>query len=166
MTEPRWLALARADLGIREIPGIANNPLLMRRFASITKALGVAYNSDATPWCGAMMAWWMTQCSIAPPAIAIRAKSWATWGANLRTDRLAPGAVLVFGRDGGGHVAQYLSETATHYVCLGANQGDAVNIARFPKSRLLASRWPKGEPVIGGPVKLAASGAAISRSEA
>jgi uncharacterized protein (TIGR02594 family) len=166
MTEPRWLKLARADLGLRETPGIANNPVLMRRFASITKALGVAYNGDATPWCGAILAWWMTQCCIPTPLVAIRAKSWAGWGANLRPERLAPGAVLVFGRDGGGHVGLYVGEDATHYHVLGGNQGDAVTIARIAKSRLLASRWPRGEPVIGGPVRLAASGVRVSTGEA
>ena len=166
MTEPRWLKLARADLGIRETPGIANNPLLMRRFASITKALGVLYNADSVPWCGATMAWWMSQCGIAPPPIAIRAKSWATWDSNLATDKLAPGAVLVFEREGGGHVTLFVGEDATHYHCLGGNQGDAITITRIAKGCCIARRWPKGEPVIGGTVRLTAADAPISRSEA
>jgi uncharacterized protein (TIGR02594 family) len=165
MTDPRWLKLARTDLGIRETPGVANNPVLMKRFSSITKALGIFYNADSVPWCGAMMAWWMTQSLIAPPAIAVRAKSWATWGSNLAADKLAPGAVLVFEREGGGHVAMYVGEDSTHYHCLGGNQGDAISITRIAKSRCVARRWPKGEPVIGGSVKLTAAGASVSRGE-
>lgn len=166
MTEPRWMKLARTDLGIRETPGVANNPVLMKRFSSITKALGIVYNADSVPWCGAIMAWWMTQSGITPPLIAVRAKSWATWGANIAADRIAPGAVLVFEREGGGHVALYVGEDSTHYHCLGGNQGDAITITRIAKSRCVARRWPKGEPVNGKPVKLLASGAPVSTSEA
>jgi uncharacterized protein (TIGR02594 family) len=165
MTEPRWLKLARTDLGIRETPGVANNPVLMKRFSSITKQLGILYNADSVPWCGAMMAWWMQQCGITPPLIAVRAASWAGFGANLDKTKLAPGAVLVFERKGGGHVALYVGEDATHYHCLGGNQGDAITITRIEKTRCVARRWPKGEPVTGGPVKLDAKGAPVSRSE-
>jgi len=165
-TEPRWLTLARTDLGIRETPGVANNPVLMKRFAGITKALGIAYNADSVPWCGAIMAWWMTQCQLTPPAIAVRAKSWASWGSALAADRLAPGAVLVFERAGGGHVTLYLGEDSTHYHCLGGNQGDAITITRIEKSRCVARRWPKGEPVTGVPQKLDRAGVPVSKSEA
>jgi uncharacterized protein (TIGR02594 family) len=162
----RWLALARADLGVREVPGVANNPLLMRRFSAITKALGIAYNADSVPWCGAIMAWWMTQCGIKPPAIAVRAKAWAEFGVPLTAAQLAPGAVLVFGREGGGHVGLYVGEDASHYHVLGGNQGDAISIMRIMKGRCVARRWPAGEARPGGPVKLAASGAAASSNEA
>lgn len=163
MTEPRWLALARTDLGVREAPGIANNPLLIRRFASITKLLGTAYNADSVPWCGAMMAWWMSQCHIPTPPIAIRAKSWATWGQKL--DRAIPGAVLVFARDGGGHVALYVGEDAGRFYCLGGNQGDRISIVPIEKARCIAIRWPAGEKPVGTPIQMA-SAASSSRSEA
>jgi uncharacterized protein (TIGR02594 family) len=164
MTEPRWLTLARADFGVRETPGVANNPVLMKRFASITKLLGIAYNADSVPWCGAIMAWWMKQCNVATPAIAVRASSWATWGMPLV--RPVPGAVLVFTRQGGGHVTLYLGEDATHYYCLGGNQSDAITIARLEKSRKPAIRWPKGEPLTGKPVMMAAGGVPVGGSEA
>ena len=165
--EPRWLTLARSDLGIRETPGVANNPVLMKRFASITKALGVLYNADSVPWCGAGMAWWMIQCGIATPAVAVRAASWAGWGRALSPAQLAVGAVLVFQRPGGGHVALYVGEDLTHYHCLGCNQGDAISIVRVEKARCIARRWPPGEPAVPGrPLILVAGNAASSKNEA
>lgn len=166
MLEPRWLKLARADLGIREVPGVANNPVLMKRFSSITKALGIAYNADSVPWCGAIMAWWMSQCGIKPASIAVRAKAWASWGEPVPSNALSLGTVLVFEREGGGHVALYVGEDTTHYHVLGGNQGDAISIMRLAKSRCVARRWPSGEPRTGGPVKLTAAGAPTSRNEA
>lgn len=66
--------------------------------------LGVAFNADDTPWCGVFAAACLQEAGVDPPAFAVRAKGWADWSANLRPDRLAPGAVLVFEREGGGHV--------------------------------------------------------------
>ena len=101
------------------------------------------------------------------PPLALRAKSWADWGANLRAERLAPGAVLVFEREGVGHVGFYVGEDSTHYHVLGGNQDDAVTVARLARSRMIASRWPKGAPVIGGPVRLSErAGVPVSRNEA
>ena len=163
-TEPRWLKLARADLGIREVPGVADNPVLVKRFASMTKIIGWLFNKDSIPWCGAIMAWWMNQCGIKPPLAPAIALSWAKWGTAL--SKPVPGAVLVFTRDGGGHVTLYVGEDATHYHCLGGNQGDAITIARLAKSRKPAIRWPAGEPVVGAPVQLTSKGLPTGVSEA
>lgn len=103
---------------------------------------------------------------LAPAPIAVRASSWAPWGANLRPDRLASGAVLVFRRPGGGHVGFYVGEDSRCYRVLGGNQGDAVSVAWIEKSRCIARRWPTGEPVIGRPVLFRDLGGPISRDEA
>lgn len=166
--DPAWLAAARAKLGTREAAGPANNPTILgwaKRLGG--KIVGMAYNADSVPWCGLFVATCVKEAGIEPPPIAVRAKSWATWGARLRPERLAPGAVLVFEREGGGHVGFYVGEDATAYHVLGGNQGDAVSITRIAKNRLFASRWPRGVDVIGGPVQMAArAGVPLSRNEA
>ena len=129
--------------------------------------LGIIYNADDVPWCGVFVAQCLDEAGIVSPSFAVRAKSWADWGANLRTERLAPGAVLVFEREGGGHVGFYVGEDSGSYHVLGGNQGDAVSIARIAKARLIASRWPKNVAVIGGPVRLSErAGVPLSRNEA
>lgn len=165
--EPAWLLAARAKLGTREAPGSANSPTILGWAKRLgTKVLGMVYNADSVPWCGLFVATCMAEAGIQPPSIAVRAKAWATWGANLRVERLAPGAVLVFEREGGGHVGFYVGHDNTHFHVLGGNQGDCVSIMRIARNRLAASRWPKGVPVVGGPVNMAANAAHASTNEA
>ena len=121
----------------------------------------MVYGADSIPWCGLFVAQCMTEAGIKPPPIAVRAKAWATWGDPCPPQR---GAVLVFQRDGGGHVGFYSGETASAYRVLGGNQGDAVSEVLISKSRCIAVRWPKGLPQNGGRTFVAAG--AISTNEA
>jgi uncharacterized protein (TIGR02594 family) len=166
-TEPAWLIAARAKLGTREAPGVANNPTIMGWAKKLgTKVLGIAYNGDSVPWCGVFCAACVQEDGLTPPPIAVRAKAWATWGQNIRPERIAPGAVLVFERSGGGHVGFYVGEDKTNYHVLGGNQGDRVSIMRLEKSRCIARRWPLGRDVIGGPKAMTATaGVPLSRNE-
>jgi uncharacterized protein (TIGR02594 family) len=165
--DPAWLATARASLGLREAPGPANNATIIGWARKLgTKLVGMFYNADSVPWCGLFVAHCMAQNGLTPPPVPVRAKSWAEWGARLQFSRLSPGAVLVFVREGGGHVGFYVGEDATHFHVLGGNQGDCVSIARLPKQRCIAARWPRGVPVLGAPVKLTSAGAPVSAGEA
>lgn len=130
------------------------------------KRLGIAYTADSVAWCGLFVGWAMVKANLEPPAVCVRAKAWVAWGAKLRAERLSPGAIMVFDRSGGGHVAFYIGEDATHYHVLGGNQSDAVNVMRIAKDRCIARRWPRGVPVTGRPVWLDAKGAPVSTNEA
>ena len=67
------------------------------------------------------------------------ARNWALLGREAR----GYGAVGVFSRGAtSGHVGFLVGEDDTCYHVLGGNQGDAINVARVEKWRLLASRWP------------------------
>jgi len=167
-SEPAWLAAARAKLGTREAAGAADSATIMGWAKRLgTKILGMAYNADSVPWCGVFVAACMQEAGLEPAPIAVRAKAWAEWGARLQFGRLTPGAVLIFERPGGGHVGFYVGEDATAFHVLGGNQGDCVSITRITKSRCIAARWPKGEPVIGGPVQMkAVAGVPLSANEA
>lgn len=161
MTEPVWLGIARKYVGTREIPGPKHNATIM----GWLKRLGSWIKDDETPWCGSFVAAVMQEAGLPYPDMYPRAKAWADYGARLQTHLLAPGAILVFARQGGGHVGFYVGEDANFYHVLGGNQSNSVNTTRIAKSRLVASRWPKGQPVKGGPVWLKANGE-ISSNEA
>ncbi|KQV66653.1 TIGR02594 family protein [Caulobacter sp. Root343] len=164
MAEAPWLAVARALIGTRETPGPANNPKIMDWANKLGgKKLGVAYAGDAVPWCGLFAAHCVNAVGLALPPIAVRASAWSSWGL-----RVTPcvGAILVFTREGGGHVGFYVGEDETHFLVLGGNQGDQVSIVKIAKDRLSACRWPGGVPLTGKPFRVTASGAAISGNEA
>ncbi len=164
----QWLTIARALIGTTEVPGAANNPVIMSWGNRLgARVLGIAYGSDAVPWCGLFTAWCAHQAGIAPPRIAIRAKAWATWGQALPLTGTPPlGAIAVFERKGGGHVGFVDSVNADGSLnILGGNQGDAVNVRRFGRDRLIALRWPAGVP-LGAPARLAAAAAANTTGEA
>ncbi|QCB40914.1 TIGR02594 family protein [Sphingomonas sp. PAMC26645] len=157
VTEPKWLKAARAKLGTKEAAGSANSATILGWAKRLgTKILGMVYNADSVPWCGVFVAYCLQEDGIEPAAIAVRATSWSTWGSALRPERLAPGAVLVFERPGGGHVGFYVGEDPTAYHVLGGNQGDTVSVVRIAKDRCIARRWPSGRAVIGKPVQMAA----------
>lgn len=163
--DPAWVAYARTLIGVREVAGPGNSPRIMAWIKALGPRLGVDVRDDATPWCGTFA----SHCiSVALPGerlprVPVRAKSWAEFG--VAAPMAAPGVVLVFGRQGGGHVGFYLGEDATHFHVLGGNQGDAVSIARIAKSRCVAMRWPVGVRFAGRPVSLAAS-APVTANEA
>lgn len=165
--DPAWLKAARAKLGTRETPGPANNGTIMgwaKRLGA--KIIGIAYNADSVPWCGVFVAACMQEAGLPSAPIAVRAKAWATYGQRLRFERIAPGAILVFQRPGGGHVGFYVGEDGTAFHVLGGNQSDAVTITRIAKDRCIASRWPDGVPVTGSRVLLATNSTPLSRNEA
>jgi uncharacterized protein (TIGR02594 family) len=172
--EPAWLRHARSLLSTLEVAGTANSPTILSWAKRLgTKVLGMAYNADSVPWCGLFVAQCLAAGGIDLAAagmhrqrVAVRATAWSAWGSNLRLTHRAPGAILVFVRPGGGHVGFHVGEDATHFHVLGGNQGDKVSIVRIDKSRLVAARWPMGEPVAGRPVRMAASAIGVSQNEA
>lgn len=148
VTEPAWLQEARRLIGTRELPGAANNPIIMAWGNRLgARVLGIAYGADSVPWCGLFAAWCVHQHGIVPPKIAIRAKAWAGWGDALSVTATRPplGAIAVFTRQGGGHVGFVVAVHRNGDLdILGGNQGNEVNVRRFARSRLTAVRWPPG----------------------
>jgi uncharacterized protein (TIGR02594 family) len=138
--EPKWLEIAREDLGVEEISGPQANPRVMAYFKA-AKANWV--KDDATPWCGAAMAAWVVLGGYAPPAEAVRARAWLDWGIPLEKPRVGCVCVLQRGNDEkSGHVTLWLEDRGDRFLGLGGNQGDAVSITAFPKRDILGYRWP------------------------
>ena len=136
LSEPVWLHNARLDLGQCETRGPNDSPWIRRMLKKLnaTWLLG-------QPWCGGAVAKWMGDYNIPIPTEWYRAKAWATWGTELKGPRT--GCIVVFSRQGGGHVGLIVGSTENgNYLVLGGNQGDTVSIREFSHERVLAFRWP------------------------
>ncbi len=158
--EPRWLTIARQGIGQREIPGSAENGWIVNLWKKIKRG---GIKSEDVPWCAAFVGACLEDAGIRSSRFE-SAISYATWGVSLRDP--VHGCIAVFTRDGGGHVGFVVGQDAMGRVLiLGGNQGNAVSIAAFPRNRVVAWRWPSGEPIPMGR-SLALASAAASTSEA
>lgn len=134
-----WMPIARAEIGIKELPGPQDNPRILEYLSSTTLA-GPSRDNDETPWCSAFANWCLERAGYEGTDSAW-ARSWLTWGVALPVP--VEGAVTVFDRGGaGGHVAFFIGETPSGIRVLGGNQRNQVTISEYPRSRLLGCRLP------------------------
>jgi len=140
---PYWLDRAYRYRGMREIPGKQHNPTIIKWL----KGLKAWWSEDETPWCGTFVAEMLRQSGVELPKHWYRALAWRDYGIPV-TPRM--GCIMVKERKGGGHVFFYAGETPTHYLGLGGNQANCVNITPFPKQGVKYSfRWPSSVPAVG-----------------
>lgn len=134
-----WMPIALAEEGVKEFPGAGDNPRIVDYLRSTTLPAPIA-SQDETPWCSAFVNWCVERSGFEGSDSAW-AKSWANWGKKLTTPRR--GCIAVFNRGtNSGHVAFFLGQTATHVKIFGGNQGDAVKVMNYPKSKLIGYRVP------------------------
>lgn len=163
---PPWLNVMRSLTGTKEVAGPGANPVITgmtteiaRRFPDMkTYCDQRAWDTDETPWCGVSSGYCMAVSGIRPPFKAGSdtdcfgwAKSWAD-DPNytvLKVPRV--GCVVVLSRSGGGHVTFYESTSGSNYMCRGGNQANAISLAPFPKSNIVALVWPNAEPIPAPP---------------
>jgi uncharacterized protein (TIGR02594 family) len=140
--EPAWLAIARTLIGQREIPGPKHNSWIAKGWARLGAGW---FSNDETPWCGFFVAHCIDAVGLPFPGKGLfaRAKAWLDWG---KPSKPVLGAVVVFGRAGGGHVGFLVGESASNWYVLGGNQANAVNITPIAKARALGYRWPASLP--------------------
>lgn len=149
MNELPWLAFARLQLGIKEVPGPGQNPAIQAMFRDAFTAVGQAeklklpvWRDESTPWCGVFVAYVLAHCDLAHriPLGFPLARAWQRAGAKL--EEPAYGCVVVFSRGAGGHVGFVVGrDQNNHLLVLGGNQGDSVSIRPFNRNRVLAYRW-------------------------
>lgn len=163
---PRILMQALSLHGIKEKIGPENNPTILGWAKEIGGDVAHTYKADAIPWCGLFMGVCCVRAGLEVPATPLWALSWAKWGIAAPAPML--GDVLVFKRDGGGHVGIYVGEDPAAFHVLGGNQGDAVSITRISRQRFHAARrtaWVFKQPENVRRIQLQAGGE-LSQNEA
>jgi uncharacterized protein (TIGR02594 family) len=147
MADPIWLSVARAFVGLTEHVGPGSNPVIMQ-WARDIGAPGW-YDDDDKPWCAVALNRWLLASQLPLSGSGyelLRAASFRDYGQEMALGP-ALGSILVFSREGGGHVGLYTGESANHVRVLGGNQGNQVSETWIGKARLVATRWPPGVPV-------------------
>ena len=143
MEQLPWLAAAWAELGQREVRGNADNARIRAFFRDVGHP---ATLHDEVAWCAAFAGACLERAGFASTR-SLMARSYLRWGEELEDGRFGAVAVLSRGADpAAGHVGFLLGETASHVMLLGGNQGDAVSVAAYPKTRLIGLRWPQAVP--------------------
>ncbi len=134
-----WLAVARAEIGVRTFPPGQSNP----RISTYHTGTNIQGYDDKASWCSSFVNWVLAQGGFAGTGSAL-ARSWLTWGEPLEAP--LPGCIAVLWRDEPsgwkGHVGFWLREDATHVHLLGGNQLDEVREHTYPRLCVLGYRWP------------------------
>lgn len=136
----KWMDVANSLKGTKEAPGSVDNPVIIGWAKGLGGWIGQYYTKDEIPWCGLFVAHCINKVGLPFSQKSLSAREWLNWGVECKPQY---GAVMVFGRDGGGHVGFYDSEDSVAYNILGGNQSDSVCISRISKDRFIGARWPK-----------------------
>lgn len=138
-TEVTAYSLAQRFVGLQEIPGQAASPIVLSMLQLDAKWVA----DDETPWCSAFVnaiAWLLDL----PRSRSLAARSWLKVGVQVPLEQARVGfdvVVLTRGRSGAsGHVGFYAGHSAGTISLLGGNQGNAVSVATFARTRLLDVR--------------------------
>lgn len=156
---PKLLLEALKLYGTLETPGDKNNPVIIGWAKELGENIEDVYKADSVPWCGLFAAYVCHKAELTYSKNPLWALSWSSWGNPVDKPMLSD--ILVFTRNGGGHVSLYCGEDDTHYHCLGGNQSDSVCITRIAKSRLYCARrtkWKISQPDNIRVIKLSSEG--------
>ena len=162
ITPPNIIKEALKLYGVDEVLGKQNNPEIL----SWGRECNISYNADSIPWCGLFVAVVVKRANWTIVDNPLWARNWMNFGVPSPSPGL--GDIMIFSRNGGGHVGFYIGEDLQYYHVLGGNQGDSVNIIRINKDRLIGARRPKwriSKPASVKRYTLGASGI-ISQDEA
>ena len=138
--DPKWLELARAELGTVEIPGPRSNPKVVQYYLDVV-GMGMA---DAVPWCAAFVGAMLTRAGEKSTG-SLMARSYQKYGNKCAAKA---GAIAVWPRGRSpvfGHVNFVESVDGNRLTCIGGNQRDAVTRAPYDKRNAVVFRWPKQE---------------------
>lgn len=142
---PKLVTEAIKFLGVSEIKGDANNPVIM----NMAKGLGVdkIYTSDdRQAWCAVFINH-LLRITGKPIDLnpkdkydLLRALKTASKFLVIPYSEVRLGDVVLIKRAGGGHVTLFIAKTKTGFFGLGGNQGNKVTFSEFDDNRVFEVR--------------------------
>lgn len=142
--------LALGDIGTAEIAGAQDNPKIVAYFRD---AGFPEIDNDETAWCAAAMGAWLSRSGYKPSG-KLTARSYLDWGDPVAVPDMKQGDILIFSRGSStwqGHVTFLHRDSGAFLECLGGNQQNTVNIARYQKSKLIGVRRVSDKMLISPP---------------
>jgi uncharacterized protein (TIGR02594 family) len=131
--------IARSYIGTTEGPGPADNPIIMEMYASVGHDW---VEHDSVAWCAAFVGHCLERAGIRSTR-KLTARSYLDWGVPVDVMNARQGDIGVIPRGSSswqGHVF-FIDRIEGQWVWgLGGNQDDAVNVKRYPVSKLLGIR--------------------------
>jgi len=131
--------IARSYIGTTEGPGPENNPAIMEMYGSVGHDW---VEHDSVAWCAAFVGHCLEQAGIRSTR-KLTAQSYLNWGVSVEIGDAQPGDIGIIPRGRSswqGHVF-FIDRVEGPWVWgLGGNQSDAVNIKRYPVSKMLGVR--------------------------
>ncbi len=160
--KPAWLALAESDVGLSEVTGSKDNPLILKMFADCGHP---EVDHDETAWCAARVGSCLVRAGLPTPpkAVNLMARSYLNYGTPCEPK---PGAIAVWarGRPPSGHVNIVVDVLGDGTIrCIDGNSGNRVAYTTRNAKDALAFRWPvsatKKDLKAAGSTEIAAAGA-------
>lgn len=84
ISEPKWMSMARNEIGVKEYSGSADNPDVVKYLKSVDTLSISAQRNDETAWCSAFVNWCMEEVGIKGTEKA-NARSWLKWGGKFKS---------------------------------------------------------------------------------
>ena len=149
--EPLWIKIARAELGIKAIPGYERNsprileyvatfPYLKEEWADKAHTHRMS-EVDETAWCACFVNWCLLRAGKQGGPSA-KAEDWLAYGTPLTIPRV--GAITIVYRRPQYHVAFYTGGGQSFITLMGGNQSHAVSEKTYTKYwKVMGYRWPK-----------------------
>lgn len=138
------LDIALDQIGVKEIPGAADNPEVLKYFNETGFDGGKL--KDETAWCAAFINWVLLKAGAVGTG-KLNAKSFKTIG--KETDEPIKGDIVVLWRvkpnDWRGHVGIFIKKDKDFVYLLGGNQNNEVCIAKYSINRVEAYRTLRNE---------------------
>lgn len=145
-TLPKLVSAGLQYLGVKEIPGFKNNPIIM----DWASGLGISkiYKNDDMAWCGLAIAHLLRitgkpQVDVkGDPYNYLRALYYKNWGYTVPIDEIQCGDLVGLIRDGGGHIGVAIawSKGKESIFLMGGNQRNEFNISEFKRDRISFAR--------------------------
>lgn len=144
-TLPKMLAAGLQYLGVREIPGMKSNPVIM----DMAKGLGVSdiYKNDDMSWCAVFINHLIRITG--KPMVnykndkynLLRALWLLNWGEEVELEDIRLGDLVILSREGGGHVTIFIAFTKKgNFIGYGGNQGNQTSFGEFDPKRIKGIR--------------------------